>query len=286
MLHFIFLSSPGIHGSGKSQMSLDYWAKHHDRSHQSVNWSISAASAEILTQGLLVLSSRLCMPRPDPDATLRDLCMAVLRCLHQKLNSGKHFIIFDDASEECCLVIDECVRDVDADNVSVVVTSIFRNLVCAIPLTGFTRDEVLQFFHNDPFCKARLKSADILAFTDRTSKLPLAMASARAYMSKSKIDIEKYEKKLNSENERVKCAVWENQHLREYDQSLLGALLLNVEMVSKQFLDDNHGELLSAFQMTAFLSSSVSIYSVTPLVRPPLLHQKSDLSRGVASRQG
>ena len=27
-------------------------------------------------------------------------------------------------------------------------------------------------------------------------------------------------------------------------------------------------------------------YSETPLVRPPLLHQKSGLSRGVASRQG
>ena len=27
-------------------------------------------------------------------------------------------------------------------------------------------------------------------------------------------------------------------------------------------------------------------YSGTPLVRPPLLHQKSGLSRGVASRQG
>ena len=30
----------------------------------------------------------------------------------------------------------------------------------------------------------------------------------------------------------------------------------------------------------------ICMYSGTPLVRPPLLHQKSGLSRGTASRQG
>ena len=39
-------------------------------------------------------------------------------------------------------------------------------------------------------------------------------------------------------------------------------------------------------QIAAGNSTSPNIYSRTPLLRPPLLIQKSGLSRGVASHQG
>ena len=262
----------GIHGSGKSQMALDYWSKHRDKGIKSVNWLISAGSPETLRQGLLKLNSRLRLPKQGPDADIKGLFTAILRELHLHIQMANHFIIFDDASKKCCLVIDESVRDADAENVSVLVTSVFRNLPCAVHLTGFTEDEVLEFFYKDEYCKkACIKQADVLSFAQKTCRLPLAMASARAYMSRSKISIKDYERRLKSENEKVRRAVLENQHLQEYDRSLLGALLLNVDMVRTQFLSIEQEQLFFAFQMTAFLSSEVGI-GISPINSDSMLN--------------
>ena len=250
-----------MHGSGKSQLALAYWTKHRDQSLSAVNWSIPARSPALMEQGLIELANELGIQCNKQERDNKSLFTRILKHLHLQVKDCTHFLIFDDASEKCCSIVDECMKDADAKNVRVIVTSLYKCMPYFVCLAGLSEDEVVDFFNEDEYFRNNIKKSDISSFASDSSCLPLAMVSARAYISKRKIDFTKYRKRLSSTNEKVKKEVWHNKRdLSEYDESLLGALLMNVDEVKQQFQEDQNGHLFSAFQTMAFLGSEVNFY--------------------------
>ena len=212
---------------------------------------------------LFLLATRLGLPKGvHTPADLKNLLRDILEHLQgdSRRKTAKHFLIIDDADEETCNLIEDCVRHANARNTNVLVTSCYKVVSGSVHLTGYTEEEVIGFFHKDQFCKEHIKKGDILDFAKESGRLPLAMTAARAYISKAKINIANYRKKLNSENEKVVKALWDNKQLSpDYNRSLLGALSLNVQMVKEEFEKDSDVELMmTAFHSLAFFGSEVS----------------------------
>ena len=77
-----------------------------------------------------------------------------------------------------------------------------------------------------------------------------------------------------------------------YELSVYPFLLFSCNSVTstqnsaKVMWSDGKRSAVSQAQCTISYTAMKCIYNGTPLVRPPLLHRKSGLSREVASRQG
>ena len=244
---------------------MHYWKIRADKGPNAVNWFVSAPSSVELKQGLSELSEKLHLKggRDEWQQILTEILIHLKQRTAVGTDRDVHHILLDDLDEQSCEDVEQAVRQANvweeecSQHVKVIVTSNYDNISHSVSVEGFEDREAYAFFRKVTHLKMD-PSATVSDLGTKLGYLPLGMAAARAYIAKRKSTISDYLKKLQSENEKFKTAVWESKHLaKDYDHTLLGALRLNLIELKSQ-LDEVNEELFKQFQMTVFFAEQVT----------------------------